>query len=325
MAKLSRFEQLDRAVDALLMRSADAQPPADAELAALVSMAAELRNLPQEDFRTRLQADLERSAIMSSSATATQAAVQKGFQSLIPYLAVREAEELIVFVKQAFGAEETLRTTGSQGGLHAEVRIGDSIVMIGGGEPWKGTPMPTNLHMYVPDADAVYRRALAAGATSTYAPMDQPYGDREGGVRDAAGNNWYIATHKLTGHYVPEGLRTLTPGLQPRGAARLIDFLQQAFDAVESFCEKSPDGAVVHAKIQIGKSVLEMGEAHGPFGPMPTMFYLRVDDVDAVYKRALAAGATSISEPANQPYGERVGAVKDPADNQWYLASPIGA
>jgi uncharacterized glyoxalase superfamily protein PhnB len=323
MAKLSRLEQLDLALDALLLRPSDAQPPADAELAPLVVVAAQLRDLPREDFRIRLKADLERSAIMSSRTVAVKP-VQQGLQTLTPYIVSREAEEVIAFVKQAFEAEEIMRATGSQGGLHAEVRIGDSTVMIGGGgPPWKGTPMPTHLHVYVPDADAVYHRALEAGATSIYAPMDQPYGDREGGVRDVAGNNWYIGTHKLTGHYIPEGLGTVTPGLLPRGAARLIDFLKQAFGAEESFCEKTPDGAVVHAKVQIGNSVLEMGEAHGPFGPLPTTFLLRVDDVDAAYRQALAAGATSIGEPANQPYGERMGAVKDAWDNHWYLAAPI--
>jgi PhnB protein len=57
-------------------------------------------------------------------------------------------------------------------------------------------PRPCNLHVYVPDADAAYRRALDAGASSLYAPMDQPYGDREGGAVDAGGNNWFIATHR---------------------------------------------------------------------------------------------------------------------------------
>jgi PhnB protein len=65
-----------------------------------------------------------------------------------------------------------------------------------------------------------------------------------------------------------------------------------------------------------------MGEAHGEFGPMPTMFYVYMDDVDGSYQRALAAGAVSQEAPALQPYGERRAAVRDPSGNQWYLASP---
>ena len=254
----------------------------------------------------------------------TDTTAPEAIQSVTAYLAVRPAVELIDFVKRAFGAEELLRTIGSAGGVHAEVRIGDTKVMIGGGGAWGGTPTPTGLHLYVPDADQVYRRALEAGAESLHAPVDQPYGDREGSVRDLAGNHWYIATHQSGGH-VPAGLGSVTPYLHPRGADRLIDFLRQAFAAQELETHRGPEGGIVHAKIRVGGSVIEMGEAHGEWGPMPTMFYLYVDDVDAWYRRALSAGATSLEEPALQPYGERRGAVRDAFDNQWYLAEPAAS
>ena len=115
-------------------------------------------------------------------------------------------------MKRAFGALELLRTTGSAGGVHAEVQIGDSRLMIGGGGAWGGRPTPTALHLYVPDTDQVYRAALQAGAESLHPPVDQPYGDREASVRDLAGNRWYIATHQTGGH-VPDGLGTVTPFL----------------------------------------------------------------------------------------------------------------
>jgi uncharacterized glyoxalase superfamily protein PhnB len=92
--------------------------------------------------------------------------------------------------------------------------------------------MPTGIHLYVKDADAVYERAVQAGATSLYRPVDQSYGDREAGVKDLSGNHWYIATSRST-EYRPEGLRTVTPFLHPHGAARMIDFLNQAFGAEE--------------------------------------------------------------------------------------------
>jgi uncharacterized glyoxalase superfamily protein PhnB len=115
----------------------------------------------------------------------------------------------------------------------------------------------------------------------------------------------------------------VTTFLHARGADRLIDFLKQAFGAEEKSRYESPDGVIQHATVSIGDSMLEMGEAHGPWQPMPTMFYLYVDDVDASYRRAVAAGAKSQAEPADQPYGDRVAGVVDPFDNTWYLATHI--
>jgi PhnB protein len=254
--------------------------------------------------------------------TTTVRPIREGFHTVTPYLTVHGAEQLIDFVKQAFGAEETMRGTGSAGGVHAEVRIGDSMLMIGGGGAWRGTPQPTGLHLYVPDADAVYRRALQAGATSLSEPVDQPYGDREASVKDLSGNYWYIATHRGSAH-IPEGLHSITPFLHPRGANQLIDFLKRAFEAEEIEVHRSPEGTVHHATLKIGDSVVEMGEAHGQFQPMPTLFFLHVDGVDTWYERAVRGGATSLSAPADQPYGDRVGAVADPFGNTWYIATHI--
>ena len=121
--------------------------------------------------------------------------IREGFHTVTPYLMVREAVKLIDFVKQAFAATELFRGTGSAGGIHAEVRIGDSMVMIGGAGTWNGEPMPAAIYLYMDDVDAVYKRALQAGAASLSEPADQPYGDRIAGVKDPFGNVWYIATH----------------------------------------------------------------------------------------------------------------------------------
>jgi uncharacterized glyoxalase superfamily protein PhnB len=319
MSDESRIERLALALEAILADPDAPLPPADPELTALLRVAHDLRDLPRPAFKAQLGADLLRRASMTM---ATGRATGETIEKVTAYLAVRPAVELIEFMKQAFGAEELMRTTGSGGGVHAEVRIGDSTVMIGGGGAWDGTPTPTGLHLYVPDADLVYGRALGAGAESLYAPVDQPYGDREAGVKDLAGNHWYIATHR-SGWHVPGGLRTVTPFLHPRGARGLIDFLKQAFAAEEMETHHSPEGAIAHAKIRVGGSVIEMGEAHGEWGPMPTMFHLYVDNVDAWYRRALTAGAVSMESPALQPYGERRAAVRDAFDNQWYLAEPV--
>lgn len=247
-----------------------------------------------------------------------------GSLTVTPYLVAQDAPALIDFVRQVFDAEETLRTIGSAGGIHCEVRLGDSKLMIGGGGPklsWRGESQPTALHVYMEDTDAVYRRAIEAGGVSIGEPADQPYGERSGGVKDPAGNNWYIATCKGP-RYIPEGFHTVTPYLHPLRAEPVIQFLTRGFGAKELEKYASPDGVIHHAKIRVGDSIIEMGEAHGAYQPMPTMFQLYVPDVDAAYARALNAGATSTGEPANQPYGARAASVKDAFGNQWYMAAP---
>ncbi len=337
----SLVEQLDQAVVAMLANS-EAALRIGADLEPLVRIAAELRYLPRHDFRARLMEDLERIANMTiSSAAAAQdpgsqnsdlksqvsdlnsaKPAREGFHTITPYLAVKEAAQLIEFVKEAFGGQGKIYGIGSEGGMHAEYKIGDSMVMIGGGEAWRGTPMPTALHLYVDDVDAVYQRALDAGATSMMGPTED-HGERVAGVKDLSGNEWYIAK-RLSGSHTHEGLHNVNVYLHPLGADQMIEFLKPAFGAAEvAVYRLQPDGPVVHAKIRIGDSVLEMGEAHGPYQPMPTMLFLYVDDVDAWYQRALAAGATSMSEPADQLYGDRVAGVTDPFGNTWYIASPL--
>ena len=251
--------------------------------------------------------------------------IPRGFRTVTPYLIAENGPALLDFAKQAFGAEELFRAVGTAGGLHGEVRIGDSMLMMGGGIPgreFRATANTHSLHLYVPDCDAVYERALRAGATSIDEPRDQEYGERSGGVKDPAGNLWYIATHQGE-TYIPKGLNSVNVYMLPLRAEPVINFLKRAFGAREIAKYASPDGVVHHAEIRVGDSVVEMGEAHGKYPPMPTMFYLYVPDCDAVYQRALKAGATSIAEPVDHPYGDRSGGVKDAFGNQWYIATHI--
>jgi PhnB protein len=121
--------------------------------------------------------------------------IPTGYHSVTPYLVVPGVARVIEFLKQAFKAEEVERMARPDGTvMHAEVRIGDSIIMMG--EPNDKFPaMPAAVYLYVPDVDAAYKRALAAGAASTMEPANQFYGDRNAGVKDASGNVWWIATH----------------------------------------------------------------------------------------------------------------------------------
>jgi uncharacterized glyoxalase superfamily protein PhnB len=174
----------------------------------------------------------------------------------------------------------------------------------------------------VEDVDTVTEQAVAAGGTLVDEPRDQEYGERSSTVKDPHGNFWYIATHHGKSH-IPEGLQSVNPYLHPLRAEPLISFLKRAFGAQEVSKYPSPDGVIHHAVIRVGDSVLEMGEAHGKYEPMRAMFYLYVPNMEAVYRQALAAGATSHQEPTDQPYGDRNAAVKDAFGNTWYIATHI--
>jgi PhnB protein len=284
-----------------------------------VSMVKE--EMPVEEMHRRFRAMMKEGEAKKPAVNP----IPKGFRTVTPYMIAENGPALLEFAKQAFGAEETFRTVGSAGGLHGEVRIGDSMVMMGGGIPgreFRATANTHAIHLYVPDCDAVYQRALRAGATSIDGPRDQEYGERSGSVKDPAGNFWYIATHQGE-TYTPKGLNSVNVYLHPLRAEPVINFLKRAFGARELAKYASPDGVVHHAEIRVGDSVVEMGEASGKYAPMPTMFYVYVPDCDAVYQRALQAGATSISEPVDHPYGDRSGGVKDAFGNQWYIVTHI--
>jgi PhnB protein len=122
---------------------------------------------------------------------------------------------------------------------------------------------------------------------------------------------------------IPDGYRTVTPYLVVRNAPRLIQFLQQAFGATELMRSLRPDGSVMHAEVSIGDSRVMIGEASEASPPMPGCVHLYVVDTDALYHLALQAGATSLREPTNQFYGDRMAGVQDPVGNQWWIATRV--
>jgi PhnB protein len=121
--------------------------------------------------------------------------IPDGYHTVTPYLTIDDPDAVMLFLKDAFGAQETYAMRDDNGKIrHAEAKIGDSMVMMGRAhDQWKSRP--ANFYIYVEDVDAVYKKAIAAGATSINEPETQFYGDRHGGVTDSQGNNWWIATH----------------------------------------------------------------------------------------------------------------------------------
>ena len=122
---------------------------------------------------------------------------------------------------------------------------------------------------------------------------------------------------------VPDGYHTVTPYLTVDDAAILIDFLQRAFNAQVKYEMKDDKGNIRHAEVTIGDSVVMIGQARDEWKPRPMTLYLYVPDVDALYKSALAAGATSLQEVTNQFYGDRSGGVQDPQGNYWWIATHV--
>jgi PhnB protein len=123
---------------------------------------------------------------------------------------------------------------------------------------------------------------------------------------------------------VPDGYHTLTPYLVADGADKVISFMKDAFGAKAVFEPMMrPDGKIMHAEFKIGDSVLMIADSSERAKATACMLYVYVPNVDAVYQKALKAGATSVMEPANMFYGDRSGGVKDPAGNHWHIGTHV--
>jgi PhnB protein len=250
--------------------------------------------------------------------------IRKGFRTLTPYLLVPDAAKVIDFLKEAFGGEEIFRVPrGSESNviMHAEVRVQGSMVELADAtEEFK--PRESMNILYVPDVDAAYQRAIRAGGTSMHAPIDQAYGDRDAVVKDPGGSTWCISS-RGTGEHLTADTPSLVPIFSVRNAAGYVDFLKQAFGAKEAFVNKDDQGVVIHCRLRIGDSILAGGEAHGERHAGPFLLHMYVPDTDAVYAKAIDAGASTIRGLEDAPYGDRTATVQDPFGNLWSLATHV--
>ena len=316
MSKQPSFEQLDQAIDAMFSHPDAVAQPLDQEVGTLLSIAGDLCALPRSSFKANLKAELERKAIMMSTETAVSPAV---IRTITPYL-LPDNLEFLDFLKRAFNAEETFRAEAGPGRAHAEVKIGDSMLMVGVGAERK---MPATLELYVPNVDEVYDRAIKAGCTVLDAVEDAHWEPlRLGSVKDPAGNSWVIAT-RLQGSYIPEGRHSITMSFVVKGGSRFVEFLKQAYDAEEIRRHEWPTG--LYASLKIGDSVVGVSESenHAWMQPQTALINMRVPNCDEQYARALRAGAKALTPVENQPYGVRAGAVEDLWGNQWYITTPL--
>jgi uncharacterized glyoxalase superfamily protein PhnB len=321
-------EQLDQVIDSLLAGTRQQGSP-DQTLSALMKIADRLREMPDDGFKTRLSRELQnefrrRTSMNVSTHIEPAAGEFAAIHTITPFICVPDGARLVEFVKATFAAEETSRHPHhGPDGFVANVRIGDSDLLIMGGESMRGQESRAALHVYVKDCDATYKRALDAGAVTIGEPADRPYGERSAFVSDPFGNYWFIAT-RFGDTYTGVGLRHVTPCLLPSKAWPLIEFLKGAFGARVEGPPHEEGGRLRHAFVRLGEAMIEMGEAEEE-GSRPFAFYLHTDNVDAVYHRAIAAGATSVLPPADQPFGDRLAIVVDPAGNSWFAAKRIVA
>ena len=299
---------------------------------ALTSIAAALADCPRAEFKDRLRRSLERSIRMSTVAETLPAVRggRPGFTAVTPFLAAPDVEPVIAFARHVFNARETGRSPHGPGSIHCELQIGNSMLMLNGGS---GTriesmrPSPIGLHVYVDDVDAAFARALEAGGESLGEPADRHYGERAGFVKDPAGNHWYIATP--TGPtYFKQPPATVTTNLhvqrtEDRGAPEFIEFVQAAFGAELELRVDRPGGLVGHAVLRLRGAAIELGEGREPEFATRSTLYLYVDDCDALYERALKAGATSVVPVEDRAYGDRMGGVIDAWGNTWLIATHL--
>jgi PhnB protein len=290
------------------------------------SISTRKEELSLEEMQKRFDATTKRAeGTMPAKAAKPVNPIREGFHSITPYLVVPRAAELIDFMKAAFGAEECSRVKrpGEEIIMHAEVKIGDSMIELADANP-QFPAMPSALSLRVSDPDAVYDRALTAGAQMVEPVTDKPYGTRAGTVRDAAGNNLHIFM-PLPGDKIFAEFRSVTPHLYADNGPQLIEFLHKAFGGVEIYRAQLADGSIPHAQVRIGDSVVAIAGSRGQglYPVRPTTLHLYVADADAVYEQALREGATSIQPVADQPYGDRSGGVTDPFGNRWFIATHI--
>jgi uncharacterized glyoxalase superfamily protein PhnB len=249
-------------------------------------------------------------------------AVPEGYRNITPYLVVRGVPRLLDFLRDAFDAKETIRALDSDGRvMHAAVQIGDSMLEMGDVGGAESVEFLAQLHYYVREADAVYKKALRVGASSIYPPKDMPYGDHEAGVQDPCGNDWFIATYKPGRGYRPDLVQDVNASLSLKEAAGFLAFLEKAFGAVVLQKHESQPGVIGHAKVRIGETVLELSEAHGQWGPRATALHYYTENCDAVFSKALASGAKVLWPLEDKLYGDRAGGLLDDWGNHWYIST----
>lgn len=249
-----------------------------------------------------------------------------GFHTMTPYLSVQELDPYLTFLRQAFDATEHFRTTGAAGGTHVELRIGDSMVMVGGGRQNQRAPLLTGmLFLYLEEVDAVYQAALAAGATTLMEPTDGAFGEPRGaGIKDPAGHEWYFANWAARPDAPPayreadpqpvDHQPDVIPMLTYEDGPAALDWLAQAFGFQEVTRWLDDEGRLAHGEMTTGSGRImlatptpayqspkhhrETCAAAQVWAQVPWVIngvLVYVADIDAHFAQAQQAGATILT------------------------------
>lgn len=259
--------------------------------------------------------------------------VPPGWPTVIPRLSVAEPRALVAFLQHAFAARGEFNESRP-----SELWLGDSLVMVGG--TLERAPTAAFLYVYVADVDASYELALAAGAVAMEAPADMPYGDRRAMIEDPWGNRWQIATHlgftandrESAGGEGPmahgQPVTEVFPLVWTSDVPALVAWAVDALGLVEAWrAPPNDDGEIEHAELlwfsgRISVNLTRPGKVlMGPSG-----ISLRVDDrdrVDALYRRAVAAGASITQGPEETRIAYSFTAT-DADGNQWWVNAETG-
>ena len=278
-------------------------------------------------------------------------AVPEGMHSVTPRLFVSDDPKLVDFLKHAFGATGTFRDDGP-----TDVHIGDSVVMVSGTDFREATAafllsIPGR-HECGVSAGPRGRRDLAGRAAGHVLWRPPRHGERllvtpgrslltrkichsrkfvNEPLHRGVKRQEEIMSPKVK--FIPDGASAVTPYLIEDKASEMIDFYKKVFGAIETMRFDQPDGRLGHAELKINGATIMLADEFPEMGILspksvggarsPVSIHLYVENVDDVYKRALAAGATSLREPADQFYGDRNAQVKDPSGHCWDLSTHI--
>ena len=214
--------------------------------------------------------------------------LRPAYRAVTPGFSVQGSTEFLAFLKRAFDArEKDIKWNDDKSIGHGEIMIGDSLIEIS--EARAAVARPTVLGAPVcPGCRRAICQGGCGGAVAVTPPADADYGDRTANVRDAAGNNWFIATRR-EGPAVPAGFHSITPYVITRNAGAVMDWAATSFGAVSRAHYPTEDGKVMHAEIQIDDSIVEFSDGSGEWPPSPCNLHLYVPDVDDAYRRALDA------------------------------------
>jgi uncharacterized glyoxalase superfamily protein PhnB len=242
--------------------------------------------------------------------------------NIFPVVRYQDARAAITWLARAFAFEKQAEHPGPDGTIgHAELRLGAGVIGISSatppdnGNPWSAVRQ--GLYVAVDDVDAHHERARRAGADIVAPLRDTDYGSRDYSARDPDGHLWGFGTYAMGAQ---EGEPNIYPELRCPGGPAIVGWLARAFGFTTLVAIPGPDGATMHAEMRLGDGVimLNVGSGdHGTWGDLTQATSVRIDDPDAHFARARAAGAAVVIPPMTTRYGARSYWARDPEGFLW--------